>query len=36
MKIDTYMCTNCFKPKIYKTNDHSPHICDKCGKEMEF
>ncbi len=36
MKIDTYMCTNCYEPKIFKPNDASPHICNKCGKEMEF
>ena len=36
MKIDTYMCTNCYEPKIFKPNDTNPHICEKCGKEMEF
>ena len=36
MKIDTYMCSNCYEPKIFKPNDISPHICEKCGKEMEF
>lgn len=36
MKIDTYMCTNCYEPKIFKPNDNSSHICEKCGKEMEF
>ncbi len=36
MKIDTYMCTNCYVPEIFKPNDTSPHICKKCGKEMEF
>lgn len=36
MKIDTYMCTNCYIPKIFKPNDSNPHICEKCGKEMEF
>ena len=36
MKIDTYMCTNCYEPQVFRPNDSNPHICKKCGKEMEF
>lgn len=37
MTVDTYMCTECFEPKIFKPEDRDQsHICPKCGSKMEY
>lgn len=37
IKIDNYMCPNCFIPKGFNPQKHEiSHKCPKCGVEMEY